>query len=1147
MFVACTVNKVKPDLDLTMFNQTNIPSKLLLQCDPRILAIGWSITDGMFESLHAFFAIEIKECHKLDISKHAFRGMTSLKTLIIKGGNNAQIDRGSLQIPDLSNLEVVSITEGGLLKAPFMCGKENLWLVNLTGNSLIAFSDTGLVCDSPSNIQIIDISDNGIRDLPPRIRTITTNLNGLFASRNKISEIEPTVFETLTDIVELNLNENRIFHFPADFLGNNSRMQTLQLAYNIVGFLPNGIFSVMDSVLFLNLNGMELNDDIWRLLEYLTSLKILRLSDNNIKSFDTGVMRNLNQLQILEISDNIINEIPNRTFVNQMEMRLLNMTKNNITSIERDSFKGMQRLFKLDLSRNKISEVHSEALSDLNSLFLLNFSRNRIKILPKLPISLEFLDLRKNEIISLDKNNPLLGLKNLKELNLEYNNISFIPINAFKTNVKLQALQLAYNNISTIDYHMFPRDSPLDSLFLHHNVINDIPYYPNKYFPRLRVLDISHNKLNALVPGNFGQDALFPDNIEELFFAWNEIYLIENFVFQKPKLRFVDLRQNRIESLSNLALEVSDNNLMPVTYLLTGNHFFCDCRLQWMKDVDSLQSEFSHVRYVIRDINTLFCHALYRQEPRLMKYIPPTGFLCPYKEKCIDLFCQCCLFETCKCRAYCPAACDCYRARNWDDADIVDCLHANLTSIPSDITTTCTSLDLSGNNFSSISSSDFDGRDRIKKLYLHSSHIIELEDGCFKGLPSLLSLDLSYNLLRSLNARMFDGLNHLGNLSVSFNRISVIAEGTFASLKSLKQLDLTANELQTLSNHDFKLMSNILSLKLAKNPWTCECTYLEMMKNFTIAKASHITDIDKVVCITYNVTSNETVKYPLAGVHLPDFCLNKTVVYNETKTESEKLDSAAIAAMSTVLSVFVFGIVVFGIVFSKREFLKVWCFVKFGWKLYQKENEGDANRPYDAFVSYSSDDEDFVARKLVPYLEEDRKGRQGYRLCVHYRDFAVGASIAESIISAVERSKRVIIVLSENFLNSEWCQFEFQKAHHQLLEERKNRIIMIVLHDINNNMLDQQLKDYLKTRTYVKYGDPWFWAKVEYAMPKLTQPPEQDNTVQPRVVPNIYIQREMSTGSGDIVNDDMQYILDNMKNLEVDDPKQFAFEIDIEQ
>ena len=76
------------------------------------------------------------------------------------------------------------------------------------------------------------------------------------------------------------------------------------------------------------------------------------------------------------------------------------------------------------------------------------------------------------------------------------------------------------------------------------------------------------------------------------------------------------------------------------------------------------------------------------------------------------------------------------------------------------------------------------------------------------------------------------------------------------------------------------------------------------------------------------------------------------------------------------------------------------------------------------------------------------------------------------------------MVLFDSFLESERCQYEFQTAHHRLLREKKNRIIMILLDEINNDKLDKELKLYLKTRTYVKIGDPWFWQKIEYAMPE---------------------------------------------------------------
>ena len=61
-------------------------------------------------------------------------------------------------------------------------------------------------------------------------------------------------------------------------------------------------------------------------------------------------------------------------------------------------------------------------------------------------------------------------------------------------------------------------------------------------------------------------------------------------------------------------------------------------------------------------------------------------------------------------------------------------------------------------------------------------------------------------------------------------------------------------------------------------------------------------------------------------------------------------------------------LVIFGLVFKYRKFLKIWCFIKFGWKFDRNEDADDANRPYDAFVSYSSKDAGIVVREILPRL-----------------------------------------------------------------------------------------------------------------------------------------------------------------------------------
>lgn len=57
-------------------------------------------------------------------------------------------------------------------------------------------------------------------------------------------------------------------------------------------------------------------------------------------------------------------------------------------------------------------------------------------------------------------------------------------------------------------------------------------------------------------------------------------------------------------------------------------------------------------------------------------------------------------------------------------------------------------------------------------------------------------------------------------------------------------------------------------------------------------------------------------------------------------------------------------------------------------------------------------------------------------------------------------------------------------AQTETFSEKRNRVIVILNGEIDElDKLDDDMKSYLKLHLYIKWGDPWFWQKLLYAMP----------------------------------------------------------------
>ncbi|XP_063195234.1 interleukin-18 receptor 1 isoform X1 [Chroicocephalus ridibundus] len=149
-------------------------------------------------------------------------------------------------------------------------------------------------------------------------------------------------------------------------------------------------------------------------------------------------------------------------------------------------------------------------------------------------------------------------------------------------------------------------------------------------------------------------------------------------------------------------------------------------------------------------------------------------------------------------------------------------------------------------------------------------------------------------------------------------------------------------------------------------------------------------------------------------------------------------------------------------------------------------------KEYDAFVSYLKDcvspteEEREFALNILPMILEENFG---YKLCIFERDVSPGGAVVDDIHSFIDKSRRLIIILSQNYI-SDRAVYELESGLHKALVERKTKIILIEYMPISNyNFLPESLS-LLPSKRVVKWKkdkslpvNSRFWKNLRYLMP----------------------------------------------------------------
>ncbi|XP_052077978.1 toll-like receptor 4 [Mytilus californianus] len=222
---------------------------------------------------------------------------------------------------------------------------------------------------------------------------------------------------------------------------------------------------------------------------------------------------------------------------------------------------------------------------------------------------------------------------------------------------------------------------------------------------------------------------------------------------------------------------------------------------------------------------------------------------------------------------------------------------------------------------------------------------------------------------------------------------------------------------------------------------------------------------------------------------------NKCKLYNgnkellkEPKRVYEILEKkcSSYTDLIVVLSIFVIFFVLIllcGLVYRHRWTLRfMYYMTKNKYQNSSRKKCDDEEYEYDTFISYEEEDAVFVHNHLLSNLEEDAK----LKLCIHKRDFQPGKDIAANITSGIHNSRNVVAVLSQTYLDSYWCMFEYNMARMESIYSRncENMFILVSLVDLSAINLPLCVIEKVHKQSYIEYpndplGNILFWHKLK--------------------------------------------------------------------
>ncbi|XP_003221760.1 toll-like receptor 2 type-2 isoform X2 [Anolis carolinensis] len=701
----------------------------------------------------------------------------------------------------------------------------------------------------------------------------------------------------------------------------------------------------------------------------------------------------------------------------------LDLSFNRIEQVREADLKSAVNLRMLLLQSNLIQTIEEDAFHTLTRLEHLDLSRNKLTHLSSSWFgslsSLLTLNIKGNCYSELGENPLFSGLKSLRSLYLgNDDHFSALRTHDLEGISVLEELELVGPKLKQYE----PRSLP-STVLINNLILND----PSRITLLMLMRDVRDNVISLELRNiqNVGQlHHLSLDDIpaQKLVFrnitvSDHDVVLFIRFLATVSRLHHLEVLDSHLQGHGIFSGIQDISNTLDVivirNVLIKEFYMFSDMSsvLHFLENVTSL---------TIENVKVYMVNCILGRHCRSMQYLDLTNNL---------------LLDTTLINSFCQDAWPKLQTLNVSQnalkqIEIVSRSTASIINL--------SNLDISRNTYEAMP--DFcEWPKKLKYLNISSSKVSKVTN-CIP--QSLEVLDVSNNNLQDFRL----SLPHLQELYIQNNKLTALPPPAFSP--SIRVMNIRGNKIFGFSEQELETFANLEMLDARYNSFQCTCEFLSFMQSQSEIPHIFIDWPNNYICDAPEYVRGKEVG--IAHLYLID-CHSTSVV-------------------SLICILLLLIILMVAILCYKLH--AIW-YMNMIWAWLQAKRKPRRARvrkiDYDAFVSYSVQNSEWVENVMVRELEQ---AHPPFKLCLHKRDFLPGKWIVDNIIDSIERSSKTLFVLSQHFVQSEWCKYELDFSHFRLFDENNDSAILILLEPIPAETVPRRfckLRKLMNTKTYLEW------------------------------------------------------------------------------